>query len=190
MRRQLRRLVVGILVFVLMIGAGLLARSYWEQRKVELALEVIELLPDVAQRIQDFHRVKIDDGRKVWEVSAKEARYFEDDGVVSVEGPVVSVFFEKGRTVAMRGRSGKVILEGTDLERVEVEGEIDVQLDDYALKTEMAYYEAATDSIHAPESFHLKGTQLEFDGESLEVDLEQQTLRVSKKVRMTLWPQG
>ncbi len=190
MRRQLRRWVVALLVFVLMIGAGLLARGYWNQSKVELALDVIELLPDVAQRIQDFHRVKIDNGRKVWEVSAKEARYFEDDGVVAVQDPTVSVFFEEGRTVALRGRSGKVILQGTDVDRVEVEGDIDAQLDEYSLTTDLAYYEAGTDHIRVPGSFRVEGKQLEFDGEAMEIDLVKQRLRVTDQVRMTLWPKG
>ncbi len=190
MRRQLRRLVVGLLVFVLVIGAGLLARGYWKQNKVELALEVIELLPDVAQRIQDFHRVKIDNGRKVWEVSAKEARYFEDDGVVAVQDPTVAVFFEEGRTVALRGRSGKVILNGTDVERVEVQGEIDAQIDEYSLSTDLAYYEAGSDRILVPGIFRVESSQIEFDGEAMEIDLVKQRLRVTDKVRMTLWPKG
>ncbi len=173
-----------------MIGVGLLVRGFLQQSKVEMALDVIELLPNVAQRIQDFHRVKINNGRKVWEVSAKEARYFEDDGVVAVQDPVVAVFFEEGRTISMRGRSGKVILDGSDVDRVEVEGEIDVQLDEYTVRTELAYYEAGSDRIHAPGSFRVESSQIEFDGVDMEVDLGEQRLRVSEKVRMTLWPKG
>jgi len=42
------------------------------------------VLPNVAQRIQNFHRVKVDNGRKVWEVSAREAQYLENEEVVVV----------------------------------------------------------------------------------------------------------
>lgn len=183
-------MVVVSLVLVLAIGAGLLARNYWQQRKAELALDMIELLPEVAQRIQNFHRVKIDNGRKVWEVSAKEARYFEDEGVVAVQEPRVSVFFEEGRTVAMSGHGGKVVLDGTDLQRVEVEGDIDVQLDEYSLRTQLAYYEAAEDRIHAPGDFRVESSEIQFDGKNMEIDLESQTLRVTERVHMTLWPKS
>lgn len=190
MRKRLRRLVVGSLVLLLLVGAAMLARNFWEQRKVELALEAIELLPDVAQRIQDFHRVKVDDGRKVWEVAAKEARYFEGDGVVAVEDPVVSVFFEEGRSVSLQGRSGKVILDGADVDRVEIEGEIDVKLNEYALSTESAYYEANTDRIIVPGAVRVESKQLQIDGNEMEIEVGAQRLRVNDGVHMTLWPKS
>jgi LPS export ABC transporter protein LptC len=183
-------LVVGSLVFLLAIGAAMLARSFWQQRKVDLALEVIELLPEVAQRIQDFHRVKFDGDRKLWEVSAKEARYFEDDGVVAVHKPVVEIFFEEGRSIALRGNEGKVTLDGSDVESVEIEGRLDVKLDEYALRTDLARYETKTDRIVVPGSVHVESAQLEFDGEAMEIDVGGQRLRVDQGVRMTLWPKG
>jgi len=188
MRTNLRRIVVGMLVLVMAIGAGLVARNMWRQHRVDLALEAIELLPDVAQRIQNFHRAKIDGDRKVWEVSAKEARYFEDDGMVAVESPVIGVYPEEGRQISMRGRSGKVYLEDKDLERVEVEGGIEVEIDDYSLRTEFARYEADADRIVVPGTVRVESARIEFDGEEMEVDLAAERLRVSKKVRMLLWP--
>lgn len=183
-------MVVGLLVFVLAIGAAMLARNFWEQRKLDLALEAIDLLPEVAQRIQDFHRVKFDGGRKIWEVSAKEARYFDDEGVVSVRGPVVEIYFEEGRSVALRGDEGKVILDGSDVESVEVEGRIDVKLDEYALRTDFARYETETDRIVVPGSVRVESAQVEFDGEAMEIDVGDQRLRVKQGVQMTLWPKG
>ena len=190
MRRQVRRLVVTLLVLVLAVGSGMVAFSFWRQNKLDLALEVIEILPDVAQRIQDFHRVKIDNGRKVWEVSAKEARYFEGDGLVAVQDPVISVFLEGGQSVAMRGRSGKVILKGTEVDRVEFEGEIEVQFDDYSLRAEFATYEADTDRIVVPGSVHVESSQVEFDGDGMVIDPGAQWLRVTENVRMTLRPKS
>lgn len=190
MRKQLRRLVVAVLAIVVLIGAGLLARNFLKQRSVDLALEVIERLPDVAQRIQNFHRVKVDGGRKVWEVSAKEARYLDGEAIVSVQEPVIAVYFEEGRTVGMRGRSGKVILAGKDVDKVEVEGQIEVQIDQYAVTTEFARYEADGDRIVAPGAVRVESPQIEFDGDGMEIDLADQRLRLSDNVRMTLWPKS
>ncbi len=188
MRTKLRFIVVGVLVLVLAIGAGMIARSLWRQKKGDLALEAIELLPDVAQRIQDFHRTRIVGDRKVWEVSAKEARYFEKDGVVAVQDPVVAVFLEEGRTVAMRGRSGKVYLVEKSVERVEVEGEVEVELDEYLVSTDFARYEAELDTIVVPGTVRMESTQIQFEGEAMEVDLGANRLRVGKNVHMLLWP--
>ena len=46
-----------------------------------------ELLPQVAQRIQNFRRVKVKDGRTVWEITADDAQYFEDDNQIIVHEP-------------------------------------------------------------------------------------------------------
>jgi len=44
-------------------------------------------LPEAAQRIQNFRRVKMEGDRKAWEIAAREAQYFEDDQAVSVQAP-------------------------------------------------------------------------------------------------------
>lgn len=188
MRTKLRFIVIGVLVLVLAIGVGMVARSLWRQKQGGLALEAIELLPDVAQRIQDFHRIKIDGDRKVWDVSAKEARYFEEEGVVAVQDPVVAVYLEDGRTVALRGRSGEVCLVDKAVDRVEVEGEVEVQLDEYLVSTDFARYDADSDMIVAPGSVRMESSQIQLDGEALQVDLGAGRLRVGKNVRMFLWP--
>lgn len=167
-----------------------MGRSLWQQHQVDIALKAIELLPEVAQRIQDFHRVKIDDGRKVWEVSAKEARHFEDEGMVAVIEPVVAVFFEEGRTVSLRGNGGKVFIDGKDLSKVEVEGGIQVRIDPYSMRTEYAQYETETDRIVVPGEVSVESDQLEFDGRGMEIDLNEQRLEVKDGVEMLLWPKG
>ncbi len=190
MRTNIRRIIVAALVLILAIGTGMVASSLWEQRKIDIALEVIELLPEVAQRIQNFHRVKVEDGRKVWEVSAKEARYFEDEAKVSVIKPVVEVYLEEGRTVGMRGEGGEVFLDGKDVRKVDVQGGIEVQIDQYVIRTEFASYEALSEQIVVPGIVRVEGNQLEFDGESMEIDLDSQRLRVTDGVDMLLWPKG
>src|SRR5215470_8046614 len=110
MRTRLRWLVVAVLAVVLGAGAWLLQRDFAARRRADQARSFVEVLPNVAQRIQNFHRVKVDNGRKVWEVSAREAQYVENEQVVLVEAPVVEVFLQDGRTVSLRGDSGKVFL--------------------------------------------------------------------------------
>lgn len=182
-------MVVAIAI-ALVIGAGLVARNLLRQRSIELALEVLDLMPEVAQRIHDFHRVKVRDGRMVWEVSAREAQYFGDEGFVSVRQPVVAVYPEEGRKIGMSGREGRVVLAGKDVDRVEVEGEIDVQLGDYSVRTDRAHYEAAADKIIVPGAVRVEGSQVAFAGDTMEIDIDAQRLRVEGNVRMVLWPRG
>src|SRR2546426_5492397 len=58
------------------------AQRHSEQRLKKLAVGVF---PEADQRIQNFSRVKMRDGKKVWEIVARQARYSEDTGEVVVD---------------------------------------------------------------------------------------------------------
>jgi LPS export ABC transporter protein LptC len=190
MRTRLRWLVVALLVVVLATGAWLVRRGFAARRHADQTRTVLEVLPNVAQRIQNFHRVKVENGRKVWEVSAREAQYLESEEVVVVDGPVVEVFLKDGRTVALRGAGGKVFLKARELQRVEVEGDIDVQLGEYTLHTDAARYEAERGVIIAPGEVRIAGAGFELHGERMEINVADQQLVVSERVQTTLWPRS
>jgi LPS export ABC transporter protein LptC len=188
MRTRLRWLGVGLLVAVLATGAWLLKGDFDARRRAAATRTVMEVLPNVAQRIQNFHRVKIDNGRKVWEVSAREAQYLENEEVVVVDAPVLEVFFKDGRSVSLHGDGGKVFLKQHELQRVEIEGAIEVQLGEYALQTDAISYEAERGVIVAPGEVRMAGADFELRGERMEVNVADQQLALSSAVRTTLWP--
>jgi LPS export ABC transporter protein LptC len=191
MRTRVRRLVVALVVLLLATGGGLLARHLWNQKKGDLALQALDLLPNVAQRIRDFHRVKVDNGRKVWEVSAKEAQYHEDEEMVVVKEPMVSFFLEDGRVVALRGNEGKVyLLGGRDLQLVELAGEIEVELGDYAVRAEYASYDRSSDVVVAPGKVEISGETFDLQGQHMEVVVGSQRLTLSGGVETTLRPRS
>ena len=190
MRTRLRWLVVALLVIVLASGAWLVQRGFVARRRADQARVIPELLPNVAQRIENFHRVKVENGRKVWEVSAREAQYLESEDVVVVDAPVVDVFLKDGRTVGLRGKGGKVFLKARELQRVELQGDIDVQLDQYTLQTDTASYEADRGVIVAPGAVRIAGANFELHGEQMEINVAAQQLVVSERVQSTMWPRS
>ena len=74
------------------------AQRHSEQRLKKLA---VGLFPEADQRIQNFRRVKMRDGKKVWEIVARQARYSEDSGEVVVDVPEVSLYFSDGEVIAL-----------------------------------------------------------------------------------------
>lgn len=188
MRSRLRLLVGVLLVAIIGGGVFLLWRDAAARRAAENAAAAVEVLPDVSQRIQNFHRVKVENGRKVWEVQARDAQYKEGEGVVSVIDPVVALYLADGREVSLRGTSGTVLLEGKELKRVDVEGAIAVQLGDYALSTDRASYEADRDLVTAPGAVHITGGGLDIEGQHMEVEVNNQRMRLAEQVRVVLQP--
>ena len=123
-------------------------------------------------------------------MAAREARYFDDTETVVVQEPVISVFLADGRVVSLRGSEGTVHLGGRNLKGVDLAGEIDVQLGEYALRTEVVHYQADDGVITAPGRVRIAGAAFDIQGEQMEIEVSSQRLTVSRDVRMILWPSG
>jgi len=188
MRARLRWLVVALLVAVLATGAWLIKGSFDARRRAEQNRIVVDMLPNVAQRIQNFHRVKVDNGRKVWEVSARDAQYLEGDQVVVVEAPRLDIFLADGRTVSLHGDAGKVFLKDRELQRVEMTGSVEAQLDTYAVYADTVQYEAEDGVIVSPGRVRITGSDFEMLGDRMKVNVADQRLMLSERVQTTLQP--
>jgi LPS export ABC transporter protein LptC len=188
MRTSLRRLVVALIVVVSAMGVFLLGKTLYLQHQADLRREVLDVLPQVAQRIQDFHRTRVVNGRKVWEVSAREAQYHDEEHMAVVSAPSVAFFMEDGRQVALRGDEGKVYLDGKDLARVDLHGGVEVNFGTYALHTDLVSYERKNNVIVAPGKVRISGEEFDIRGDELNIQLSAQQLRVEGNVQMTLRP--
>jgi len=188
MRKRLRLAVLGSVVFLLGAVGFLVGRSMWRQHKQDLAQKALEFIPGVSQHIRDFHRVKVQDGRKVWEVSADDAQYFEDEKTVVVQAVVVAVYLRDGRTVGLKGDEGRILLDGRDVKQVDVDGRVEVAVADYTVHTDHATYDQSQRLISTPGAVEISGHALELQGDRMEVDVDAERLRLIHHVAMQLQP--
>jgi LPS export ABC transporter protein LptC len=156
----------------------------------ELAQKALELVPDAAQRIKNFHRVQVRDGRKEWEIAAEEARYFEAEQRVVVRRPMVRLYLDDGRSVGVSGAEGVVSLDGKELRGVEVNGGIEVTLADYVVRTASAHYDRARDLITAEGGVEISGADIDARGTGMQVEVGAQRFRLLDDVQMVVKPQG
>jgi LPS export ABC transporter protein LptC len=186
--RQRARLGLGMaLVFILGAIGIQLARSQWQQHLRGLRNARLDFLPEAAQRIQNFRRVKMEGDRKAWEIAAREAEYFEDDHQVAVEGPELSFYLKNDQgVVSIRGDEGKLFLDGRDMDRAELDGGIEVRFKDYVVKTDRAVYERTSDTVVSPSVVTISGSGLAVRGEHMTVEMEAQRLHLDGKVETVL----
>ncbi len=186
-RRRIRLGLGVVLVLVLGIVGLQLARSQWQQHLRSLRTRELDFLPEAAQRIQNFRRVKMEGDRKAWEVAAREAQYFEEDGQIAIEGPHVSLFLKGDQgVVSITGNQGRIFLSGREMDRVEVEGGIEVHFKDYVVKTDRAVYERSSDTVVSPLPVTIDGNGLALRGSRMTVEMETQRLRLDGKVETVL----
>ena len=183
------RIVILLALTVLLGGMGwLVFRALETNEKFELAQKVLELVPDAAQRIQDFRRVQVRDGRKEWEIAAREARYFDEEQRLVVREPMVRLYLTDGRVVGIRGDEGVVLLDGRELRSVDLTGAIEVTLAEYTVRTSAAHYDRGADTIRAPGGVEISGGELDARGTGMEVEVRTQKLRLLDEVQMILRP--
>jgi LPS export ABC transporter protein LptC len=188
MKKHLRLMVIALVVLLLSGIGGLVVRSLWQQHKRDAVRVGLDFLPGVSQHIQDFHRVKVQDGRKVWEVAADDAQYKEEDETVVVRGAALQLFLKDGRTLGLKGADGQILLAGREVVRVELAGAIQVSFADYLMHTERATYDHQQRMISAPGAVDISGRALQVRGDSMKVDVDAERLTLQHNVSMQIQP--
>jgi LPS export ABC transporter protein LptC len=188
MRKHVRLSIIG-LVAVLLGGVGfLVGHSLWQQHQRELTQKGLEFLPGVSQHIRDFHRVKVQDGRKVWEVSAQDAQYFQDDNLVVVRDALMELYLRDGRKIGLKGDEARIVLDRRDVRRVELNGSIEVTASDYVVHTDRATYDHSRNLIFTPGAVEISGRALQLRGDRMEVQVDTERVTLFQHVSMHLQP--
>ena len=184
MRRSRLRAGLLFLVVVAAAGIGYLVSRNVAARRVDLIRELGEdFLPQVAQRIQNFRRVKVENGRTVWQITAKEAQYFEKRGEIVVREPEMTFYLQDSREAHVAGAEGHLLLADREVQTITLKGNVAVRLDDLELHTEEATYDRARDLITSPVEVTIRGRTLDVRGKGMEVEVGPQHVRLLDAVQ-------
>ncbi|HZP42805.1 MAG TPA: LPS export ABC transporter periplasmic protein LptC [Candidatus Binatia bacterium] len=191
MRRTRLRAALLVVVAVTLVGIGFLVRRNVSARRAHTVLDLgADFLPEVAQHIQQFHRVKMENGRTTWEITARDAQYYQESKEIVVREPHMTFFLQRdGRQVHVSGAEGRLLLEGesrSELRTLTLRGSVVVQLDDLQLKTEEATYDRATDLITAPQLVTIHGRTIDVRGQGMELRVGPQQVRLLEAVHTVL----
>lgn len=188
MRRT--RLRAGLLAVVAVALAGIgyqVSRTVSSRKSHTLRDLGSDFLPQVAQHIRNFHRVKVENGRTVWEITAKDAQFFEKQNQIVVRDPQMTLYLSGGtRRAHISGNEGRLTLQARELHGVALRGRVVLRLGDMRLKTGEATYDQAHDMITAPGPVAIRGRTLRVNGRGMEFDVGPQHLRLLDDVRTVL----
>jgi LPS export ABC transporter protein LptC len=152
-------------------------------------IKALDYLPESALRLKDFHRAKIENGRKVWELFGDEANYFKEQKEAVIKRPRFYYYDKKGNIAETKGDEALIYLNEKELERMEVRGAIQVTFQGYVLKSEEANYLPAKDQIVLPTRATVVGEGIELEGARMEVELEEKKIRLVNAVKTRIEPQ-
>ncbi len=192
MSRHQIRFMLGITVLGLILALGYLSSQVGKDPATARLIDELST-PDVteetmAQRMTEFRRVKMQDGKKVWEIVARQARYFADTNAVVIDTPEVSLYFSDGEAVALRCQEGTVHLNGeSDLLHIDLRGNLEIQMGAISLKTDQATYDRQKNTISSDGVIYVvgQGFTLEGKGYTVAVDAKQLTLKAEVYTTVT-----
>jgi LPS export ABC transporter protein LptC len=193
-RGQVRFIVALAALLLIGMVSYRLAVSLHAQSKSTRQLEDL-LLPGhsagedpVDQRMENFRRIKMKDGQKVWEIAARQAYYFEKTGEIGVEAPEVSLYFKDGETIALHCREGRVYLDtdAQEVTRIELKGDLQMRIGDLLLHTQEAVYESTPNIISSTTPVHIAGNGFTVEGQGYTVDVAAKRLTLNAEVQTTV----
>lgn len=139
--------------------------------------------------MKEFHRAKIEDGRKVWELFGDEASYFKEQKEALIKKPRFYYFDKKGDVAETTGDEAVLYLNEKELERMELRGSVQVTFQGYVLKSEEANYLPAKDQIVLPNRTTVTGEGIETEGARMEVELQEKKVRLLREVKTKIEPE-
>lgn len=187
-----KRLLLLVAIFASLGAVGYKVTStIWANKLRDIRenpIQLLDQLPESALRIKDFRRAKVENGRTVWELLGEEANYDKDQRQAVVQKPRFIYYDKKGEIAEASAEIAHVYLNDKEVEKMQLDGGIELSYQGYVLKSQEAIYLPAKEQIVMPQRTTLTGEGLELQGSSMEVDLAESKVRLLRDVKTKLEP--
>ena len=194
MRHKGIGIILLIAIFASLGGVAYkVAEHFWLMKAREIKKnpgKLLDYVPEAALQIKDFRRTKIEGGQKVWELVGEEARYLKTDKEVAIKKPHMTFYQKDNNTIVATGNDGHVWLteqEG-EMEKAQFQGGVQVNYRGFVLKTEEVLYLKGKNQVLLPGKVTVKGDGMELEGVGMEINLDDEKMRLLQKVRTKIVP--
>ena len=135
-------------------------------------------------QLRDFRRVGAKDGRKLWEVSAKDASYFAGEGITQVNDVSVVFHREDNSKLYLKSKAARLQLATEGFGKADFEGDIKVDVDDrISVRTDAATYDEVAREVLAPGDVAITGQGYFIEGTGMTMDVDEESLLIRNNVR-------
>lgn len=143
-------------------------------------------LGSIVSRVQleEFHRIEIKEGKPVWEVHAKDAKYYPREFVTHVNDASLKIFREKDGDISVRSAAARLYLGGTTLTKAILDGNIQIEsAKQFAISTESAEFDALARVFRANGEVRIAGQGFDVRGRDFTYEVETGVLTLRHEVR-------
>lgn len=190
--RKARRSILLLVIFLSLGGVAYKVAEIVRGMQQEIKKnprKILDYLPESALHMKDFHRAKVENGRKIWELFGDEANYYKEQKEAVIKKPRFYYYDKKGEVIETTGDQARIYLNEKELERMELSGGIQVTFQGYLLKSEQANYLATKDQIELPTRTTVTGEGMQLEGSRMEVEMESKKIRLIENVKTKMEPE-
>jgi len=185
-----------IILSVISISLGAViykvAETLWLQKVMEFQddpVKILDLLPQAALQLKEFRRSKVEEGRKVWEITGHEAIYIKADKEAVITSPRLIFYNQNNENVEVRGDQGHIYFKDGKMDRLQLQGGVEIYYQGFVLKTnEIVYYQRTNQVTSEGKVAIMKGKGLDLEGVGAEISLKDSRLRLRNKVKTKIRP--
>ena len=132
-------------------------------------------------RLTDMDYTEVQEGKPLWRIKAKEAKYYEKEQKTLLSGVTLTLFMENNQEVHLAGDYG---LFHTGRKDVELWGHVTARAPQgYELQTDRVLYEHSAQTIRSQSPVRFLGPQVDVAGTEGRYDLTTATISVEGEVR-------
>lgn len=190
--RKTRRAILILAIFLLLGGVGYKVAEIVGGMQQEIKSnprKILDYLPESALHMKDFHRAKVENGRKIWELFGDEANYYKEQKEAVIKRPRFYYYNQKGEAIETTGDEARIYMNEKELERMELHGGIQVAFQGYVLKSEQANYLPSKDQIELPGYTTVVGEGMHLEGSRMEIEVESKKVRLIENVKTKMEPE-
>ena len=189
--RRTRRSILLLAILISLGGVGYKVAEIVRRVQKDIKanpMKALDYLPESSLQMKDFHRSKIENGRKVWELFGDEANYYKEQKEAVIKKPRFYYYDKKGEVAETKGDEALIYLNEKELDRMELRGSVQVTFQGYVLTSEEANYTPAKDQIVLPNHTIVVGEGIALEGARMEVELEGKKIRLIQAVKTKIEP--
>ena len=184
-----------IILSVISISLGAViykvAETLWLQKVMEFQedpVKILDLLPQPALQLKEFRRSKVEEGRKVWEITGHEAVYIKADKEAIITRPRLIFYNKDNENVEVHGDQGHIYFKDGKMDRLQLQGGVEIFYQGFVLKTNELVYYQGKNQVTSKGKVAMKGKGLDLEGVGAEISLKDSRLRLRAKVKTKIRP--
>ena len=168
--------------------AGLLYGRAMHSKPVSATVKATGKYILTEMKLTDMEYTEMQKGRRIWNLKASEAKYFQEDQKTALSRVELVFFLESGEEIHLESQHGILYAGSKD---IELWGQVHAAFpQDYELTTEKAYYRHAENEISSDAAILVTGPDMKLAGMKWKYAIPERRAFLEGQIQATLMVDG